>query len=248
VLILLGGARMRAGALAGLAMSIVTFGLFLADLGQAVTGGNTVGAGLALGLTGWLACTAGSAMAVRLRPAGAGRPGRPHAHEQGLVVALTLAAIGTAIAFAPSWDSYTVRSSSGVVQSLTLGNAFANPAPVIAGNVIVMVVLVAVVVVAALWRPVGEGAALLAGAIIPMAAQAISALVQLGQTASPSVLGIPPAQAAQAGLTISSGATPEFWIYCAFVAALVLLTGARLLSRPPSVALDRGRRIPSTVS
>ena len=95
----------------------------------------------------------------------------------GAVVMLILAALGAAIAFAPSWDSYILRTAAGATQSLTAGNAFANPAPVIAGDVAVMVALVAVVVAAALWRPVRLGAALLAGAIIPMAAQAISALV-----------------------------------------------------------------------
>jgi len=99
-----------------------------------------------------------------------------------------------------------------------------------------MVALIAVVVLAALWRPVREGVALLAGAIIPMAAQGISALVQLGEATSPIQFGISPAQAAQAGLTISPGLTPEFWIYCAFVVALAVLTCARLLSPPRPVA------------
>ncbi len=252
VLILLGGVRLRMGALAGLGTSVVTFGLFLADLGQAIAGGTSaIGAGLVLGLAGWLACTVGSVAAFRLRPAGAGGPGgpaRPQPHEAGLVLALTLAALGTAVAFAPSWDRYTLHTSAGLVQSLTEGNAFANPAPVIAGNVAVMVALVAVVVAAALWRPAREGAALLAGAIIPMAAQAISALVQLGEATSPAQLGISPAQAAQAGLTISSGATPEFWIYCGFVVALGVLTCARVLTRPPAVTLSSTQRVPSAVS
>jgi len=93
---------------------------------------------------------------------------------------------------------------------------------VIAGNVIVMVSLAAVVIVAALWRPVRYGAVLLAGAIIPMAAQAISALVQLGHATSPTQFGFTPAQASQLGLTISAGLTPAFWIYCVFVVALVV--------------------------
>ncbi len=55
-----------------------------------------------------------------------------------------------------------------------------------------------------------------------MAAQAISALIQVAGTASPLQFGITPAQAARAGLTISSGLTPAFWVYCAFVVALML--------------------------
>ncbi len=231
LLILLGGARLRAGALLGIGTSIVTFGLFFADVGIAIAGGaHLVGAGLILGLAGWLGGAVGSAMAFRLGRAGA--PGRPHGHEAGLTLTLAvLAALGAAAAFAPSWDSYTLRTAAGVTQSLTAGNAFANPAPVIAGDVAVMVALVAVVVAAALWRPFRHGAALLAGAIIPMAAQAISALVQAGQGTSPLQFGISRAQAAQAGLTISSGLTPAFWVYCVFVAAL-MLTCLRMLLTP----------------
>ena len=96
-----------------------------------------------------------------------------------MLTAAALAAIGTAITFAPAWDSYTLRAASGATQTLTAGNAFANPAPVIIGDVVVMVALVGVVIIAALWRPVRLGAVLLAGAAIPMVAQAISALVQV---------------------------------------------------------------------
>ncbi len=220
LLVLLGGDRLRAGALLGLGTSLVTFGLFFADAGIVIAGGaHLMGAGLALALAGWLACAAGATMAFRLRPAGA--PGRPGSRELGPVVVLILAGLGAAIAFAPSWDSYVLRTAAGVTQSLTAGNAFANPAPVIFGDVAVMVALVAVVAAAALWRPVRLGAALLAGAVIPMAAQAISALVQVGAGTSPAQFGISPAAAARAGLTIDSGLTPVFWIYCAFVVALI---------------------------
>jgi hypothetical protein len=227
VLILLGGTRQRMGALLGAGTSIVTFGLFLADAGTAIAAGaQPAGAGLVLGLLGWLTCAAGSALAFQLRPAGtSGRPvtlGRPRGPELGPAVLLVLAGLGAAAAFAPAWDSFILRTAAGQTQSLTAGNAFADPGPVIAGNVAVMLALAAVVIVAALWRPVRYGAALLAGATIPMAAQAISALVQAGEPASPAQFGISPAQASQLGLTISSGVTPAFWICCAFVVALAV--------------------------
>lgn len=120
-----------------------------------------------------------------------------------------------------------------MTQTLTAGNAFANPAPVIVGDVAVMVALVAVVVLAALWRPVQLGAALLAGAAIPMTAQAISALVQVSEPVSPANFGISPAQAAQAGLTISAGVTLVFWLYCAFVVALLLVGAWMFMPRRP---------------
>jgi hypothetical protein len=141
----------------------------------------------------------------------------------------TLAALGAAAAFAPSWDSYILQTSAGARDSLTAGDVFSNPAPVIAGNVTVMVAFVAVVVAAALWRPILHGAVLLAGALSPMVAQAISALIQIGEHTSPTMFGISPAEAARAGLTITSGLTLAFWIYCFFVLALTALGGAAVL-------------------
>jgi hypothetical protein len=235
LLIASGGTRRRAGALLGLGLSIVTFGFFFADAGTVISGGgHLAGPGLVLGLIGWLACTAGVTLAFR--PSSGDGPGRPQAVPAGPALTLAVAgfaALGAAIAFAPSWDSYTLRTPAGLVQYLTAGNAFANPAPVIAGDVAVMVALVVVAVTAALWRPARLGAALLAGAVIPMAAQAISALIQVAGPISSSMFGIPPAQAAQAGLTISTGLTPAFWVYCVFVVALLLTAGWLLLAARP---------------
>jgi hypothetical protein len=230
VLILYGGHRARAGALLGMGLSVVTFGLFFADLGTVIAGGTQVmGAGLVLGLVGWLFCAAGSLAAFLLLRTGA--PGWSRGTRMDSVLVLTLAGLGAAIAFAPSWDRYTLHTAAGVSLTRTAGNAFVNPGPVIAGDVMVMVALVGVVIAAALWRPVRYGAALLAGAVIAMAAQGISAVIQLGEGISPAQFGISPGQATQVGLTISSGFTPAFWIYCAFVAALAVLCARMLRSR-----------------
>jgi len=231
LLILLGGDRARIGALLGLGLSVVTFGFFFADLGAVIAGGTQgMGAGLVLGLVGWLFCAAGSLAAFLLLRTG--EPGWSRGTRVDSVLVLTLAGLGAAITFAPSWDRYVLHTAIGVSQTVTAGNAFANPGPVIAGDVMVMVALVAVVAAAALWRPVRYGAALLAGAVIAMAAQAISAVIQLAEGISPAQFGFTPGQAAQAGLTISSGFTPAFWIYCAFVAALAVLCARMLRSRP----------------
>jgi hypothetical protein len=349
VLILLGGARLRVGVLLSLGLSVVTFGFFFSDAGEVIAGGShLMGAGLALSLIGWLACAAGSVVALPLgagffrrsvtqlrstfahapgtpapatpapqatpapaaqfspsaevppaeaapspsdapeapevpsaaapeaergseeetaAPAaetavpaaptevppqgglwtspvpaappyapnaayGAYQPARPSrwsnpvARRAILAVSLAvLAAIGAAITFAPSWDSYTLRTATGTVHTLTAGNAFSNPAAVIVGDVAVMVALVLVAAVAALWRPARLGAVLLAGALIPMVAQAISGLAQLGEAVSPTQFGISSAEASQLGLTISQGVTAVFWIYCAFVVALAVICG-----------------------
>ncbi|HEY7014274.1 MAG TPA: hypothetical protein VH480_16065 [Streptosporangiaceae bacterium] len=233
VLILRGGDRLRAGALLGTGLSAVTFGFYLADLGQVISGGaHLMGAGLLLGLLGWAACAAGSVIALRLKPAAP--PAMPQRHEIAPVVMLLLAGLGVAAAFVPSWDSFTLQTSTGATQTVTAGYAFANPAAVIAGNVAVMVGLIVVVAAAAVWRPVRFGAALLAGAIAAMAAQALSAVIQVAQGVSPAEFGFSPAQATQAGLTISSGLTPAFWIYCVFLVALIASAAWMLLTPVPA--------------
>jgi hypothetical protein len=241
-LILLGGARLRLGALLGLGLSVVTFGLFFADVGMAIAGGGDAGGvGLVLSTVGWLACTAGSVAAFLLRPAesaesadSADSLARPRGSEFGPVAMLVLSGLGVAAAFAPAWDSFTLRTAAGQSQSLTAGNAFSNPGLVIAGDLAVMLALAAVVIAAALWRPVRHGAVLLAGAVIPMTAQAISAIVQASGTASPAQFGISPAQASQAGLTISSGLTPAFFIYCVFLVALIVSCAWMFLMPAPA--------------
>ncbi len=243
-LILRGGPGRHPGTLLGLGTSLVTFGLFFADFGTVVAAGtHTLGAGLILGLVGWLGCTAGAALALRLGPAGV--PRRPQAWRGGSLAPLAVGAVaatGAAIAFAPSWDRYTLRTPSGLLQSFTAGNSFSNPGLVIAGDVAVMAALVIVAVIAVLWQPIRLGAALLAGGIVPMVAQAISAVIQIGQPASPAAFGISPSQAAQVGLTISASLTPVFWIYCAFVAALIATAGWMLL--PPRAPRPAGYRAP----
>jgi hypothetical protein len=246
VLIVLGGTRLRVGALFGLGVSAVTLGLFFADLGTPLaSGAHLAGTGLLLGIFGWLACTSGVGLALwagltgqtsvagngAVRRRGLARHlGRASGHEIVPLVTLVLAAVGTAIAFAPSWDKFTLQTASGVSQVITEGNAFANPGPVILGNVLVMAALVAVVIVAALWRPMRLGAALAVGAIVPMVAEAISAIVQIHEPTSPLQFGISQAQASQVGLSISAGLTPMFWVFCAFVATMILLCAWMLLA------------------
>ena len=239
VLIALGGTRLRVGALFGAGVSAVTFGFFVADAGTPIAGGaHLIGAGLVLSILGWLASTAGVGLALRTRlsvTAGlggngvasgrglAGRLGRISSHDVVPIATFVLAALGAAIAFAPSWDRFTLRTASGASQVITAGNAFANPGPVILGNVLVMVAIVAVVIAAVTMRPRRLGAALAAGAIVPMVAQAVSAIVQISSATSPLQFGVTPAQANQIGLTIATGLTAMFWVFCAFLVTLIML-------------------------
>ncbi|MBO0837286.1 MAG: hypothetical protein J2P28_17510, partial [Actinobacteria bacterium] len=245
-----GGIWLRGGALLGLGTSAVTLGFFVSDIGQIgqpLGGGGQVaaGAGLALSVLGWLGCTAGVALAAvssnAFRSAfGAARGrGRGFSSQPGndivALVALIFAAIGVAVAFAPPWDRFTLTTAVGLSQTETAGNAFSNPALVLFGDVLVMIAIVAVIVVAALWRPLRLGAALAIGAAIPMVAQAISAVVQITQPATPEQFGISAADAARVGLRITSGLTAIFWVYCAFLGTLLLLCVWMLVAHGPAV-------------
>jgi len=246
VLILLGGTRLRLGRLLSLGLSAVTFGLFFADAGTAISaaGNSGGGAGLVLSLIGWVVCAAGTVVAFlagpgsRFRAAASSGPAgglaRPRGSALGPIVLVVLAGLGVAAAFAPAWDSFTLRTAAGQVQTVTAGNAFSNPGLVIAGDVLVMIVFAAAVIAAALWRPARYGAVLLAGAVVPMAAQAISAIVQVGTTPGPTQFGIPAATARQLGITISAGLTPAFWIYFGFLIALVVSCAWMLFTPQPA--------------
>jgi len=231
-LLLYGGNRARAGALLAVSTSVVTFGLFASDLGTSIASpAAATGAGLYLGLIGWLVCAVGSGLA--LQPGPDGGFSRPRGARAGTAVMLALAAVGTAITFAPAWDRFVLRTpNAGVVATTTGGDTFSLPGSVMAGDLITMVALVAVVVVAALWRPARLGAALVAGVVIVMAAQVVSAVIQLGQTTPPGEFNIPAAQARAAGLTISNGVTPVFWLYVAFLVVLAGVGGWMFVSAP----------------
>jgi hypothetical protein len=107
-----------------------------------------------------------------------------------------------------------------------------------------MIAFAAAVIAAALWRPARYGAVLLAGATIPMVAQAISAFVQVGEAHGPAQFGIPPATARQLGITISAGLTPAFWIYFGFLIALVV-SCVWMLSTPQPVPVIPAEATPA---
>ena len=239
VLILLGDTRQRAGALLGLGASFVTFGLLFTDLGQVIADGGA-GAGLWFTMVGWLAAAVGSTAALFIKSGDAslGRPDRPRGYEAARAVIIAVTGIGVAVAFAPSWDSYLLRvAANGSSTSVTAGNAFSEPGAMIAGNLITMIAFGLVVIAAGLWRPLKLGAALLAGAAIPMVAQGISALIQVSQPTPPGTFGISSSEASAEGLTITNGLTPAFWIYVLLLVVLIVSCAWMLMPMPePAMA------------
>jgi hypothetical protein len=55
-------------------------------------------------------------------------------------------------------------------------------------------------------------------------------MVQVTEPTSPLQLGISQSQANAAGLTITNGLTPMFWVYCAFLGTMILVVVWMLLT------------------
>ena len=259
VLILLGGARLRLGALLSLGLTAVTFGLFLADAGMAISAGRTAGggSGLVLSLIGWVACAAGTVVAclagpvrvprrrprrpagraraaarIRARPRGAGHTGRP-------------------------WGGRRVRPVVGQLHAAHGGRAGADADR---GQRLLQ------------SRPGDHrgcgrddrvrGSRHRGRALAPGPARSGAAGRRHDPDGGPGYLGarpgrrgstssqfgVPPATARQLGLTISAGLTPAFWIYFGFLIALIvscawmLFTPQPVLATPAEGSSNTGRR------
>jgi hypothetical protein len=205
VLILSRGGLPPAGALLGLGTAAATLGVFAIDLSVAVTGSAAhVGPGLVLALLGWLSCTAGVAVAIGRRPAG--WPRRPQNRALAPAAVLLIAALGIALAYGPLSFSFTWPGGS-----LISGDLYPfSPSLTSFANVFLMAIFVVAVVAAVLWVPARLGAAMAAGALVPMALQAVWTLIAIAQYVPASAAG---------------GVTPAFTAYCAFVIVGALACG-----------------------
>jgi MFS family permease len=214
----------RGAAGLGVGVGLISFGFFLTDvLTAGALHAQSPGAGLYLSLAGWLAGSAGSVTA--LCALGSPNPrGSASAWRHPLVLTGAIAALGAAVAFALPWDSYTLTAATtGSSQTTTAGNVFANPGAIITGNVVTMALIVIVVAVAIAWRPTLVGVTVLAGALVPLGAQVFATLAQ--PVPPLSEFGVSAAQASAGQVSLTGSYTGWFYLYCAFVASLVVLTG-----------------------
>jgi hypothetical protein len=222
VLLLVERRLARGAAGVGIGLGLISFGFLLTDVLSA-THAQSPGAGLYLSLAGWLAGSLGSTVALFALPSST--PRRSTADwTHPLVFLGGIGALGAAVAFALPWDSYTLSSATtGSAQTTTAGNVFANPGAIIAGNVVTMVLIVLVAVVAIAWRPTLIGVTVLAGALVPLGAQVFATIAQ--PVPALSEFGVTSAEAASGQVTLASSYTGWFYLYCVFVAALVVLAG-----------------------
>jgi hypothetical protein len=237
--VLAGGNKARIGALVGLGTSAATLGLFVSDIGQ--LNGASVGAGLVLALIGWVACTAGVVLALR----GSWKwrellVERLSARSIAGTAVLGAVAVGVAVTYALSWDTLTIASSQGQLQTSAYGNIVSESGVEVFGTVLVMIAIITVATFAGLWRNITAGAALLAGVLFAVVAQAISAPIQAHDQTSVFAAG-----AKSAGdVFISYGLTPSFWLYCLFAVALVVSCAWMLVS-PAGSAIAVGAPVVS---
>jgi hypothetical protein len=134
---------------------------------------------------------------------------------------MLLATFAVVLAYLPSWDKWSaVAPSLHVSGSVTEGNAFAQPAVVMAAVLLTVIGFAFVAVLGSAWHPIAVGAWATAGAVIAIASQLISAVFQLSEAVPSTAFGVSAVQARSVGLKTSTSLT-GWWE--ADVAATVLL-------------------------
>jgi len=204
------------GAALGAGLGAVELGLLAVDIanGFQVSNGSEAGAWLALAGLGFGA--AGVLVTASTVPLGMPRP--PQGRSAVLMLIATFAVV---LAYLPSWDKWSaVAPSLHVSGSVTEGNAFSQPAVVMAGVLLTVIGFAFVAVLGSVWSPTTVGAWATAGAVIALSSQLISAVFQLSEAVPSTAFGVSAAQARSVGLKISTSLT-GWWE--ADVAATVLL-------------------------
>ena len=132
-----------------------------------------------------------------------------------------MVAIVAVAAFWPSWDHYHLVYATGQVRDINLGNAFNQPAAIMAGELVAGLAIGCTIVTAAFWRDAVVGAWAIAGTAIALASQVISGIVQVSEPIS-KLLGTPSTSAVN--LSASSVSLTGYWyVDLGATAALFLL-------------------------
>ncbi|HUC13613.1 MAG TPA: hypothetical protein VMS00_04085 [Acidimicrobiales bacterium] len=204
------------GAALGAGLGAVELGLLAVDIanGFQVSDGSEAGAWLALAGLGFGA--AGVLVTASTVPLGA-----PRVPQRRSALFMLLATFAVVLSYLPSWDKWTaVAPSLHASGSVTEGNAFSQPAVVMAAVLLTVLGFAFVAVLGSVWYPLTVGAWATAGAVIALSSQLISAIYQLSEPVPSTAFGVSAAQARSVGLKISTSLT-GWWD--ADVAATVLL-------------------------
>lgn len=152
-----------------------------------------------------------------------------HERSAWTLLVVILAAV-TAGAFLPAWDRIVVTSSvTGQSVSVGQANAFKGPWQEVIGNVLAAIALLAVPAVAVRLRSKAAGAAAACGALLMLASQLASAVVQVDQPLTAERLGYSSSQVQQLGIVASLKLTGWFTVdtlaaYALFAAIMIWAT------------------------
>jgi hypothetical protein len=178
-----GGVALAAG------IAPVELGFLIADLAGTAQGSARPTAGVWLAFAALVMGGAGALLGASTVPMGSPRL-RPYNQTLNLRSLVTvLVALLAVAAFLPSWDRYQVIDSAGQTLTVTLGNAFDQPAGIMAGELVAAFAIGVVAILGAFWAPPNVGAWMTGGALVALAAQLISAVVQVNQPISVTIAG-----------------------------------------------------------
>lgn len=153
----------------------------------------------------------------------------PHERLAWTLLVVVLAAV-VAGAFLPAWDhAVAVSTQSGQTVTRSLGNAFNGPWQQVLGIALAAAALLVVPAVAVRMRDKAAGAAAAVGALLVLASQLVSAVVQVDEPVPAADFGIGSAQAHSLGLSLSLKLTGWFTLealaaYALFAAVMVWAT------------------------
>lgn len=216
-------------------------GFRVSDLGQVFRyGTGQAGTGLWIMTAAWVVGAAGAATAVAAVRSGGqdwvSDPPGSGFNRWGAVAAIGVLSVATAGLFLPAWDHYTGASSTtGRAVSFNLGNAFAEPWQIVIGNVLSALAIASVPIIAALfmWRDRRSAVAATGAVLALLAAQFVSAVIQVDQAVPPSIAGLNGAEARQLGLTLSLKLTGWFALDALLALAVLVATVVVAAAKPP---------------
>ena len=223
-------------------------GFRVSDLGEVFRyGTGLAGPGLWLMTAAWIvgaagACTAVAAVRHSSRDTAVTDPPRSGFNRWGSLAVIGVLSIASAGLFLPSWDHYTgVSSVTGRAVSFNLGNAFAEPWQIVIGNVLSALAIAALPIVAGvlMWRDRRAAVAVTGGVLSLLAAQFVSAVIQVDQAVPASIAGLSGAQARQLGLTLSLRLTGWFALDAIAALAVLVTTVVVAAAKAPSESTVR---------
>ena len=235
-LLVLSRTSVRGGVALGAGLGAVEVGLLMTDTAILLRGSNGSAPGLWLALAALGAGLAGVLFGASAVPMRAPR-GAPTPSDNIRAFLTVLVAVVAIAAFWPSWDHYHLVGTAGRVLDLTEGNAFAQPATIMAGELVAGLAIGIVAIVAAFWSPPAVGAWATGGVVIALTSQLVSGVVQVHEPLSETIGNTSGVNVAASGLWLTASWTTDLLAAIALT-ALAIWAGVEGRLAPA----DRGRQ------